>query len=69
MLILTRRVGESVMMGNDIAVSVMDVKGNRARLGIDAKADVAVHREEISDRIRRGSEPATTRRGEPRRRP
>lgn len=68
MLILTRRVGEAVMIGDDITVSVEEVKGNQVRLGIDAPADMAVHREEISDRIRQGSEPQATRRGEPRRR-
>ncbi|MCY3730123.1 MAG: carbon storage regulator CsrA [Rhodospirillaceae bacterium] len=68
MLILTRRAGEAVMIGSDITVSVMDVKGNQVKLGIDAPADVAVHREEVFDRIRRESG-SPARRGEPRRRP
>lgn len=47
MLILTRRSGETVMIGDDIAVAVLGVKGNQVRLGIDAPRDIAVHREEI----------------------
>jgi carbon storage regulator len=53
MLILTRRVGESLMIGDNITVSVLGVKGNQVRLGIDAPRDVAVHREEIFQRIQR----------------
>ena len=52
MLILTRRVGESVMVGDDITVTVLDVKGNQVRIGINAPKDVAVHREEIYERIK-----------------
>jgi carbon storage regulator len=51
MLILTRRVGETVMIGKDITCTVLGVKGNQVRLGINAPKDVAVHREEVYVRI------------------
>ena len=51
MLILTRRVGETVMIGDEIAVSVLDVRGNQVRLGIAAPKEVTVHREEIYRRV------------------
>lgn len=60
MLILTRRVGETVMIGNDVTVTVLGVKGNQVRIGINAPKNVAVHREEIYERIKReqqGGEP------------
>jgi carbon storage regulator len=53
MLILTRRVGETIMIGNDVTVKVLGVKGNQVRIGINAPKNVAVHREEIYERIRR----------------
>jgi carbon storage regulator len=53
MLILTRRVGEAVMIGDEVVVTVLGVKGSQVRLGIEAPKDVAVHREEIYRRIQR----------------
>lgn len=52
MLILTRRVGETLYVGDEITVTVLGVKGNQVRLGIGAPRDVAVHREEIYNRIK-----------------
>ncbi|MGB0266628.1 MAG: carbon storage regulator CsrA [Pseudomonadales bacterium] len=51
MLILTRKVGESVLIGDGIKVSVLAVKGNQVRVGIDAPKDVSVHREEVRERL------------------
>ena len=53
MLILTRRVGETVMIGDEVTVTVLGVKGNQVRIGVNAPKTVAVHREEIFDRIKR----------------
>ena len=47
MLILTRRVGETLMIGDDVSVTVLGVKGNQVRIGVNAPKDVSVHREEI----------------------
>ncbi|MEM7253387.1 MAG: carbon storage regulator CsrA [Pseudomonadota bacterium] len=52
MLILTRRVGESLMIGDEVTVTVLGVKGNQVRIGVNAPKDVSVHREEIYDRIK-----------------
>lgn len=51
MLILTRKVGERLIIGDDIAVTILSVKGNQVRVGVQAPASIAVHREEIYDRI------------------
>lgn len=53
MLILTRRVGESVVIGDDISVTILGVKGNQVRIGVTAPMDVAVHRQEIYERIKK----------------
>ena len=52
MLILTRRVGEAVVIGEEVTVTVLGVKGNQVRIGVNAPKTVSVHREEIFDRIK-----------------
>lgn len=53
MLILTRRAGETLIVGDDVSITVLGVKGNQVRLGVNAPKDVSVHREEIYQRIQR----------------
>ena len=53
MLILTRRIGETLMVGDDVSITVLGVKGNQVRVGVNAPKDIAVHREEIYERIQR----------------
>mgnify|MGYP006098354765 CR=1 FL=1 len=51
MLILTRRVGESLIIGDDIVINILGVKGNQIRIGVNAPKEISVHREEIYNRI------------------
>jgi carbon storage regulator len=54
MLVLTRRVGESLMIGDDVTVTVLKTSGNQVKIGVDAPRDVEVHREEVYQAIQRG---------------
>ena len=56
MLVLTRRIGESLKIGDEVKLKVLDVQGNQVRIGVDAPKEVAVHREEVYERIKEGGE-------------
>ena len=60
MLILTRKVGEALKIGDDVTITVLSVKGHQVRIGIDAPKDVSVHREEIYNRIKFGDDDSTS---------
>jgi len=64
MLILTRRVGETLMIGDEVTVTVLGVKGNQVRIGVNAPRDVPVHREEIYERIKREQAQTATQEGD-----
>ena len=57
MLTLTRRVSETLMIGDDVSITVLGVKGNQVRIGVSAPKEVAVHREEIHQRVHSGESP------------
>ena len=56
MLILTRRIGETIMIGDDIKMIILGIKGNQIRMGFDAKKDVTIHRSEIYEKIQKEKE-------------
>lgn len=67
MLVLSRQRDETIMIGDDIEITVVDIRGEKVRLGINAPAYVAVHRKEIYEAIKRGKQAAAAMEGEPNR--
>ena len=65
MLILTSRVGESLLIGDDVTITVLGVKGNQVRIGVNAPRDVAVHREEVLNRPHTDKKPSSPCKDEP----
>lgn len=65
MLILSRRVGESFLIGDNVRITVLSARGSQVRIGIDAPKDTPVHREEIYQRLQQGQLPSTAERPEP----
>lgn len=59
MLILTRRIGESLLIGDDISITILNVRGNQIKIGVNAPKNVAVHREEVYQRIKRNDNEQT----------
>lgn len=59
MLILTRRVGETLMIGDDVKITILKVSGNQIRIGVEAPKDVSVHREEVYQRVLQDKQSAT----------
>ena len=59
MLVLTRRPGESIMIGDDVVVTIVDIRGDKVRLGIDAPQDIPVHRREVYEAIQRENKKAS----------
>ena len=60
MLILTRKVGESLLIGDDVSITVLSVRGNQVKIGVNAPKDVSVHREEIYQRIKESEDEKIT---------
>ena len=56
MLVLSRKQGQKLIIGDNIEIVIVEIRGDRARLGIDAPTDVSIHREEVHERLRRGKE-------------
>ena len=60
MLVLTRRRGESIMIGSDVSVTILDVRGDQVRVGIDAPRSIKVHREEVYQQVAAANQAASS---------